>query len=253
VQPPTTFDEFFAVCDKIKAKGLVPLSLGEAQPFHTSHVFETVLLGTLGGDSWSGLFNGKTSWSDPKVSQALDTLKKYFNYVNPDYLSINAAEATTLVSKGGAAMTINGDWTDGQFKSEKFADYGYVPSPGTTGIYDTLADSFGLPKGAKNRDAALDFLRVGGSKEGQDAFNPLKGSISARTDADKSKYGEYQQWTMDQWTKNQLVPSLVHGAAAKESWVTDFVNTMNTFAAKKDTAATLKQLQQVCQDAGGCK
>jgi glucose/mannose transport system substrate-binding protein len=58
---------------------------------------------------------------------------------------------------------------------------------------------------------------------------------------------------MDQWTKNQLVPSLVHGAAAKESWVTDYVNTMNTFAAKKDTAATLKQLLQVCQDAGGCK
>jgi glucose/mannose transport system substrate-binding protein len=253
VQPPKTFDEFFAVAEKIKAKGIVPLALGEAVPFHTAHLFETVLLGTLGADGWSGLFTGKTSWSDPKVTAALNTLKKMFDYVNSDYLSIQPGDTATLVVKGTAAMTINGDWNDGQFKSEKFADYGYVPTPGTDGIYDTLADSFGLPKGAKNREAALDWLRVGGSKEGQDAFNPLKGSISARIDADKSKYGEYQQWTMDQWTKAQLVPSLVHGAAAKESWVTDYVNTMNTFAAKKDVAATLKQLQQNCQDAGVCK
>ncbi len=155
--------------------------------------------------------------------------------------------------KGKAAMVINGDWNDGQFKSEKFADYGWVPTPNTDGIYDTLADSFGLPKGAKDRDNTINWLRVGGSKEGSDAFNPLKGSIPARVDADKSKYGEYQQWAMEQWKSNQIVPSCVHGFAAKESWVTDFVNTMNVFATKKDVAATQKQLAQICQDAGVCK
>jgi len=253
VQAPKTFDEFFTIADKIKAKGVTPLAVGEANPFHTAHIFETVLLGTLGPDGWRGLFNGKTSWSDPKIKDALNTLKKMFNYVNSDYLSVAPGDTATMIAKGAAAMVINGDWNDGQFKSLKFTDYGWVETPGTAGVYDTLADSFGLPKGVKNRDNALNWLRVGGSKEGQDAFNPLKGSISARTDADKSKYGEYQQWTMDQWTKAQLVPSLVHGAAAKESWVTDYVNTMNAFAAKKDVDSTLKQLQQNCQDAGVCK
>jgi len=253
IQPPKTFDDFFAACEKLKGQNVTPLALGESSPFHTAHVFETILLGTLGADGWRGLFNGSTQWSDPKVTTALQTLHKYFDYVNSDYLSVQAGDTATLLVKGTAAMTINGDWNDGQFKSEKFADYGWAPSPNTDGIYDTLADSFGLPKSVKNRDAAIDWLRVGGSKEGQDAFNPLKGSISARTDADKSKYGEYQQWTMAQWSTNTLVPSLVHGAAAKESWVTDYVNTMNTFAAKKDVAATQKQLTQNCQDAGVCK
>jgi glucose/mannose transport system substrate-binding protein len=230
--------------------------LGESSPFHTAHVFETILLGTLGADGWKGLFTGQTSWGDPKVTQALNTLKKYFDYVNSDYLSVSAGDTATSVVQGKAAMVINGDWNNGQFKSENFmanTGFGWAPTPGTAGVYDALADSFGLPKGVKNRDAAMDWLKVGGSKEGQDAFNPLKGSISARTDADRSKYDAYQQATMDDWSKDTIVPSFVHGFAAKESWTTDFVNTMNAFAAKKDVAATQKALQQNCSDAGVCK
>lgn len=253
IDPPKTFDDFFVAADKLKAKGIPALAVGESAPFHTAHMFETVLIGKLGADGYKGLWTGQTAWSDPKVTDALETLKKYLDYANPDYLSVAAGDTATLVVKGKAAMVINGDWNDGQFKSEKFADYGWVPTPNTDGIYDTLADSFGLPKGAKDRDNTINWLRVGGSKEGSDAFNPLKGSIPARIDADKSKYGEYQQWAMDQWKSNQIVPSCVHGFAAKESWVTDFVNAMNVFATKKDVAATQKQLSQICQDAGVCK
>lgn len=37
-----------------------------------------------------------------------------------------------------------------------------------------LSDSFGLPKGAKNRQNAINWLRLVGSKEGQDTFNPSR-------------------------------------------------------------------------------
>ena len=94
------------------------------------------------------------------------------------------------------------------------------------------------------------WLKVCASKAGQDAFNPLKGSISARKDADKSLYDDYQKSALDDFQSNQLVPSVVHGAAAKESWVTDYVNTMNVFATNKDVAATQKQLVQIAKDAG---
>jgi glucose/mannose transport system substrate-binding protein len=36
-------------------------------------------------------------------------------------------------------------------------------------------------------------MRVAASREGQDAFNVAKGSISARTDADVSRYDAYQK------------------------------------------------------------
>ena len=45
-----------------------------------------------------------------------------------------------------------------------------------------------MPKDSKDQATAKEFLKVLGSVEGQDVFNPLKGSIPARVDADVSKY-----------------------------------------------------------------
>jgi glucose/mannose transport system substrate-binding protein len=46
-----------------------------------------------------------------------------------------------------------------------------------------------------------------GSKEAQEAFNKLKGSIPARTDVDRSKFDAYHQWSMDSFGKDKLVAS----------------------------------------------
>jgi len=251
LQPPTTFDEFFAVAEKLKAKGIAAIALGESSPGEAGHYFETVLMGHLGAEAYRGLWTGETAWTDARVKEALEIFKRMLDYANPDYLSQQWGDVPNLVLSGQAAMQIDGDWREGWFKGKKFPDYGWVPSPGSKGIYGTLADSFGLPKGAPHRDNAILWIKICGSLAGQDAFNPIKGSIPARTDAGKSEaYTEYQRWAMEEFKTNALVPSVVHGAAAKESWVTDFVNAMNVFATNKDVAATQKQLAQAAQDAG---
>lgn len=250
ISAPATFDEFFAAGDKLKAKGIAGLALGEAAPFHTAHVFETVLMGVLSPDEYRGLWTGKTVWTDKKVTDSLTILKKMFDYVNPDYASVAAGDTLDLIIKGTAGMLINGDWNNGGFKSKKFADYGYVPTPQTKGRYGLLSDSFGLPKGVKNKDNVINWLKVCGSKAGQDAFNPLKGSIAARNDADKNLYDDYQKAAIADYQSNDILPSIVHGAAAKEAWVTDFVNTMNAFSGKKDIAATQTELVKIAKDAG---
>jgi glucose/mannose transport system substrate-binding protein len=250
ITAPTTFDEFFAAADKLKAKGIAALAVGESAPFHTAHMFETVLMGTLSADEYRGLWTGATKWTDKKITDALTTLKKYFDYVNADYASVAAGDTPDLIIKGTAAMTINGDWTNGSFKSKKFADFGYVPTPGSKGRYGTLADSFGLPKKIKDKDATMNWLKICGSKAGQDAFNPIKGSIPARNDLDKSLYDDYQKTAITDFASNELLPSVVHGAAAKESWVTDFVNTLNAFSGKKDVTATQADLVKIAKDAG---
>ena len=99
-----------------------------------------------------------------------------------------------------------------------------------------LSDSFGLPKGAVNRDNAINFLKICGSKAGQDAFNPLKGSIPARTDADPSVYDEYQLQAMEDFKTNTLVPSIQHGAAAKQSFLLDYDLAINDLAVNRDVA-----------------
>ena len=46
VTVPTTWDEFFAACEKIEAKGKICLSMGET--WTAQHLMEVVLLGSLG-------------------------------------------------------------------------------------------------------------------------------------------------------------------------------------------------------------
>jgi glucose/mannose transport system substrate-binding protein len=172
------------------------------------------------------------------------------DYANPDYLSTSWGDITDrFMADTAPAMMIMGDWTHGVLKSKNFKNYKWAPAPGTEGIFIVLSDSFGLPKGAPHRDNALNFLRICGSKDGQDAFNPIKGSIAARTDADKSKYDEYQLSAMEDFKKNTLVPSIQHGAAAKQSFVLDYDLAINLLATKRDVKAAQAKLMQAATDA----
>jgi glucose/mannose transport system substrate-binding protein len=249
-QPPKTWDEWFALAEKLKAKGQPTLAIAESGAGFTAHVFETMMIPVLGADKFKGLFSGATKWDDKGIGDALNILKKALDYANPDFVNVSWGDVNELLVNGKVGMIIQGDWTPGVLWSKKFQDFGWAPAPGNVGIYQMLSDSFGLPKKVKNREAAINWLRVCGSKEGQDAFNPAKGSIPARTDADIAKYGEYHKSAMADWKKDKLVPSIVHGAAAKLSFMTDFMNAINVFATKKNVEETQAALLKAAKDAG---
>ena len=154
---------------------------------------------------------------------------------------------------GKGAMHIMGDWTDGWFISKKYTGYGWAPVPGNSGIFDGLSDSFAAAKGAKNQDNLMNWLKLAGSKAGQEAFNPKKGSICARTDCDPKLFDDYLQSAAKDWASNAIVPSVVHGAAAFEKWSVAYQDVLSSFATKGDVAAAQKSLQQLCVDNGFCK
>ncbi len=253
---PATFDDFFAAADTLQAAGVTPLALGDNGIWAATHLFENVLLGTLGPDGYRGLWTGETDWNSAEVTQALDNFANMMAYVNEDHAALSWDQAAQLVADGDAAMTIMGDWAQGYFTSiglEADVDYGWAPSPGTGGVFMMLSDSFGLPAGAPHRDAAIAWLTVAGSREGQDAFNPLKGSIPARTDGDRSLYDVYLLSAMDDFASNDITPSLAHGAAASEGWVTAFNDVMTLFVSDLDVAAAQGSMAQACVDAGVCQ
>ena len=253
LEPPATYDEFFAMAEELKAAGVTPLALGDNGIWTATHLMESVLLGTLGPDGYRGLWNGETGWDSAKVRAALRTFADMMAYVNEDHAALTWDQAAQLVADGDAAMTIMGDWAEGYFKSiglEPDVDFGWAPSPGTEGTFMMLSDSFGLPKGAPNRDNAIEWLEVCGSKEGQDAFNPLKGSIPARTDADRSLYDVYLKSAMDDFASNEIAPSLAHGAAASEGWVTSVNDVMSLFVTDLDVGSAQEALIQAAEEAG---
>jgi glucose/mannose transport system substrate-binding protein len=255
LEAPATFDDFFAAADTLQAAGVTPLALGDNGIWAFVHLFENILLGTLGPDKYRGLWDGSTDWGGAEVEKALETAAKAMGYVNADHAALSWDQAAQLVADGDAAMTIMGDWAEGYFKSIGLApdvEFGYTPAPGTGGAFMMLSDSFGLPKGAPHRENAIAWLTLCGSKEGQDAFNPLKGSIPARTDGDRSLYDIYLQSAMDDFASSEITPSLAHGAAAAEGWVTAISDVMTLFVADLDVTAAQEGLVQACADAGMC-
>jgi len=58
---------------------------------------------------------------------------------------------------------------------------------------------------------------------------------------------------MADWAKDAIVPSLAHGAAAYESWVSDVKDAINLFITTGDVASTQKALAAACVEAGICK
>ncbi len=248
-EPPKTWDEFFSIGEKLKSKGQPLIAVAENGPGFWAHVTETILIATLGADAYRGLFNGTTKWDDKRVTDALNLSVKALDYANKDYLSVSWGDVNDLVIAGKVACIIQGDWTPGVLWSKGFNDFGWAPAPGNSGIYDMLSDSFGLPRGVKNRDAAVNWLKVCGSKHGQEGFNFYKGSIPARTDADFSQYTQYHKDASKDWKSNQIVPSIVHGAAAKDSFNVDYQTAINVLATKKDVNAAQAALVKAAKDA----
>jgi glucose/mannose transport system substrate-binding protein len=146
------------------------------------------------------------------------------------------------VTDGTAVYTVMGDWLDaywGRAKKLTFkTDYDVAASPGSTGVYDFLSDSFTLPVGAKHRAAAEKWLIECGSVEGQDLFNPQKGSVPARTDADKSKYQAYLASALKDWQDpaTKIAGSLTHGVVANNALSSEMDTALGIFVGSHDSA-----------------
>ncbi len=251
---PTTMDEWFAAMDTLQAAGVQPLALGEQ--WTKLHLFETVLLGTLGADAYNGLWDGTTAWDSPEVTKALENFAKVLTYANSDSASLSWQDAAQLVVNGDAAFNVMGDWAEGYFRElgkQPNVDYGWAPTPGSVGVFQFLSDSFVLAVGAPHPEAAVAWLKIAGSKEGQEAFNPVKGSICARTDCNPDLFGEYLQSAMQDWSTNVVVGSLTHGVVANDSWKTEIDTALGLFLSSNDVAAFQSALTAACAASGPCK
>jgi len=231
IDVPQTWAEFLEVCPAIQAEGVTPLSLGEN--WTAQHLWESVALAALGPDQYSRLWTGELAFNAPEAMVMWELFADVMACTNADAAGLSWQQATDRVVDGEAAFNIMGDWAAGYMATtlelEPGTGFAWAPSPGTDGIFMVLSDSFGLPVGAANRDNAIEFLRVAGSLEGSDAFNPLKGSLSPRTDSDLSIYNDYIRSAAADFAVDRQVGSMAHGTAANETFMNDFAQVIEIF------------------------
>ncbi len=244
-------DEFMAAADKLKAAGVTPLCVGDSGIWASAQLFENTLLGVIGPDKYMGLWSGKVAFDDADVKKAMQTYGKMLGYQNTDHSALSWDQAIKKLQEGSCAFSSMGDWAYGEFVNAKLkdnVDFGWVSHPGTAGSFMVVADGFVMAHKAPHPEQNLNWLRAVGSKAGQEAFNPLKGSIPARTDADRSKFGPYHNWSMDSFAKDKLVPTVVHGSAAPAAFQQALNDAVTTFIVDKNTDAFAKALVAAAKD-----
>jgi glucose/mannose transport system substrate-binding protein len=245
----TTWDTFFAACDKLALNTTLtsPVALGDSGTWAATHVLEQIMV-SEGIPFYQSFINGNmTSSTNSLFLDALTKFSRYINYTNPNHTSLTWDQATALVYNGYCAFNIMGDWANGEFiKANKIygTDYGTFPVPGTSNDYGLVVDCFEHPKGVRDPQNSLNWLTVVGSADGQMAFNPLKGSIPARTDlmnnaTDVLKFNPYQQAAIyDFQHVTYIYPSIVHGSAMPESFTSTLDVTISTLVAAKGHDST---------------
>lgn len=255
--PPTSVEEFLSQLETVKSTTKhIPISLG-AQ-WTADHLLESVLLGTLGTDGYNRLWEAGADWGSAEVKTALDKFAQILGYAQLEAASTDWQVAAANVANGKAAFNVMGDWAFGYFittgsdglgKKAK-ADFDWAASPGTDGTYLWLSDSFTLPVGAPNPEGAKKWLELCSSQKGQDMFNPVKGSIPARQDADPSLYKDYLAWALEEWKANDLAGSYWHGVTANNRWHTDIDSAVGLFLQSRDVAAFQDALVTAAENSG---
>jgi glucose/mannose transport system substrate-binding protein len=231
----TTWTDLMDACSEVVANPnytiTYPMALGKQ--WTQAHAFEQIMAaqGMDVYEAWiNGDITGPSSANYSNLLQACTEYKNMISYVNP--LTLGAewdnALANLISSSPSAAFMIMGDWADGEFQQAGWTygiDYGTVAVPGTNNTYGLVQDCFEKPKNIPHPTNVNRWLGVISSVVGQDAFNPSKGSIPARTDCNTSLYGDYQQSAMSDFSDcdatGYFFPSVVHGSGMPESFATD--------------------------------
>jgi glucose/mannose transport system substrate-binding protein len=249
-------DQFFEIAEKLKAAGIDALCVGDTGVWASAQLFENTLLGVIGPEKYKGLWDGSVSFDSAEVKQAMEIYGKMLDYQNADHSALSWDQAIQKLMEGKCVFSSMGDWAYGEFvKAGKKdnVDFGWVSHPGTAGGFMIVADGFVMAKNAPNHDNNVLWLKAVGSKEGQEAFNPLKGSIPARTDVDRAKFGVYHNWSMDSFAKDALVPSVVHGSAAPADFQQALNDATTTFIVDKNVDAYAAALVAAAKASGFAK
>jgi len=189
--PPATISDLLDACKTIKAAGVTPIALSK-DGWVVRILFNEIVQGTMGNDTFNDFITGVTPVSDPEISgklkESISTMSEVLtNYVNTDAGDVHFgwSDAADQVFHGKAAMLLHGDWAKGYFVKlgwEPGIDFGQTGGPGASDLFWYVIDAFAEPTLATHDAQAHQFLSVALSKEAQVSFSRFKGSTPVRTD-----------------------------------------------------------------------
>ncbi len=196
IEVPANIAEFYSVCDKLKAAGIIPIVAGYKDQWVANAIPWAVSAHFMPGsgnkvnETWKALGDGSLKFSSDgslkTIGFQLDLRDR--GYFQKNYMGTDSNQASTILAMGQAAMMINGSWMYSQIsEANPDAEIGFIAIPVNQPGEDLVlgndtANSIAVSKNSKNIEAAKQALALFLSEDIQkDFFKEFKG-ISTRKD-----------------------------------------------------------------------
>ncbi|WP_108817430.1 ABC transporter substrate-binding protein [Pseudovibrio sp. Alg231-02] len=226
IATPTTWEEFTAALEKLKAAGVTPLAHG-GQAWQDATLFDAIVMATGGADFYKAAFIDldEAALGSDTMKEAFDRMSVLRANVDDNFSGRDWNLATAMVINGEAGFQMMGDWAKGEFLGagkKPGEDFLCFRFPGTQDKVTFNADQFAMfDQGGEvsKEQAALASAIL--SPAFQSTFNVVKGSVPARTDVSDEAFDACAKQGMKDLAaaaaSGNLYGSMAHGHSAPAS------------------------------------
>jgi raffinose/stachyose/melibiose transport system substrate-binding protein len=184
---PHTWDELLALCDKIKAKGYIPVTMGGQEPWTILHPYMYIVDRIAGSGLYISAKARQSNFTHPSFIKSFRVLLHLAqkDYLPAEVLSLNYTEATQLMLQDKAVMMFMGDWEYSRLTHQMHQDFdkwdffSFPVFPGGKGLPRNIigaVDGFSVKK-SKNSKISIEFLRFLTRKESLIEINQKSGFL----------------------------------------------------------------------------
>jgi alpha-glucoside transport system substrate-binding protein len=198
VEPPETWEDFITAAETLKASGVPAFSLGGAEGWTLTDLFENIYIRTAGPEMYDQLSRHEIQWTDESVKTALTEMAKVVG--DPDNIAggtqgaLQSDFATSVsnvfAESPKAAMVIEGDFVPGVVESPLQPQEGYNVFP-----FPSINDSPPMVVGGgdlfvmfEDNPAARAFIEYLATPEAAQIWAEKGGFSSANQNLDTSVY-----------------------------------------------------------------
>ena len=200
---PTNWDDFKALCAKMKTDGLIPMAFADKDGWPAMGTFDILNLRMNGYDFHTRLCTGQEKWNDSKVTSVFKKWAEITPYYSPAFAGLTWQQAADQLLRKQAGMYLLGLFVSQEFLASgsqaDLAQLDFFPFPHLGGQYDaeealdapidvymvtkkspTLNNELGQTK------AFMEYIAKGSTQT--QFFVDSPGAIPTANDADQSKY-----------------------------------------------------------------
>ncbi|WP_233530910.1 ABC transporter substrate-binding protein [Paenibacillus alkalitolerans] len=252
LQVPQTWDEFLAVCETLKQKGIIPIAMDSE--WWVPQFFWGSIMSNNGADAaWTAkLESGEIKINDPAFVDAIQKHKLLIDkgYVPEDWTGMKHEQSKDLVGQGKAAMIITGTWDIASIMERNPAydiDFMIVPGNEKTvpninvGAYRVINNKTEHPEEAKK------FVAFMNGKAQQEKLSAGAKAVPSIKDAAISD--PVSEKIAAVVTRDDATLYWPH-TVSTESLQVKILEGVNKYLAGQELDKTLEEIQKAIDDAG---